>query len=243
MNGLIVANDPSDGAAGGDHGRVARHRLGDGRERRRRGAYLARADTGVSASSAAACRRAAVDALAVVLPGLRAVRCFDVAEQAATPSRASSRHGPGLECTVCGRRPMYRAAAGVVVSAITMTEGPAAFSGAGLLEDGRARRGSRLRRGGSAAAMAECGRLFCDDTVQVRGDESRRPAPRRHPRDDRRRSRRPRRGHGARAPGRRRAPLLPEPRRGRRGRRRPRGSCSSARGRAGPVSRCPSRHR
>jgi ornithine cyclodeaminase/alanine dehydrogenase len=168
VNGLIVVNDPTTGLpvaimdaslitawrTGASVGVAARH--------------LARADTDcVGLVGCGVQGRAAVDALTVVLPELRAVRCFDVAAPAAEVfvGALRARH-PGLEAVVCEAATEVPRGAGVVVSAITMTDSPPPL-GAGLLEAGALAVALDYDAVWSVAAMAECGRFFCDDTAQV----------------------------------------------------------------------------
>ncbi len=112
--------------------------------------------------------RAAVDALVVVLPGLRAVRCFDVlgGASASFVGELRRRH-PDLESTVCGEAHQVPRDCGVVVSAITMRDEVEPPLGAGLLEEGALAVALDYDAAWTAAAMAECGRFFCDDTAQV----------------------------------------------------------------------------
>ena len=77
-NGLVVLSDPGDRAAVGGHGRRGDHRLANRRERRRRRSLPCasrRAQVGVLGCGVQA--RAAVRALAAVLPDLREVFCHD----------------------------------------------------------------------------------------------------------------------------------------------------------------------
>ena len=107
VNGLIVANDPADGLPEAimDASLVTAWRTGASAGVAAR--YLAR--TGADCIGVVGCgvqARAAVDALAVVLPELRAVRCFDVVEQAAARfvGDLQARH-PGSSAPSAGRRP------------------------------------------------------------------------------------------------------------------------------------------
>jgi ornithine cyclodeaminase/alanine dehydrogenase len=169
VNGLIVVNDPVDGMpeAVMDAGLITAWRTGASAGVAAR--YLARADADcVGVVGCGVQARAAVDALAVVLPGLRAVRCFDVVEQAAArfAEDVGARH-PGVESTICREAGEAPCGAGVVVSAITMRDAAEPPLGAGLLEEGALAVALDYDAAWDAAAMAECRRFFCDDTTQV----------------------------------------------------------------------------
>jgi len=169
VSGLIVVNDPVDGLpeAVMDAALVTAWRTGASAGVAAR--YLARADTGcVGVVGCGVQARAAVDALAVVLPELRAVRCFDVVEQAAARfvDDLQARHA-GLEFDVCRGADDTPRGAGVVVSAVTMRDGAKPVLDAGLLEEGALAVALDYDAAWSAAAMAECVRFFCDDTAQV----------------------------------------------------------------------------
>lgn len=169
VNGLIVANDPADGLPEAimDASLVTAWRTGASAGVAAR--YLAR--TGADRIGVLGCgvqARAAVDALAVVLPGLRAVRCFDVAPQAAARFVGDLQaRRPGLECIVCGAAADVPKDCGVVVTAITMRDDAEPVLEAGLLEEGALAVALDYDAAWSAAAMADCGRFFCDDTAQV----------------------------------------------------------------------------
>jgi ornithine cyclodeaminase/alanine dehydrogenase-like protein (mu-crystallin family) len=112
--------------------------------------------------------RAAVEALAVALPGLRVVRCFDVVAEAAARFAAGVRSArPALEAVVCAAAPEVARGAGVVVSAITMTDDIVPVLDAGDLELGALGVALDYDAAWSAAAMAACDRFFCDDVAQV----------------------------------------------------------------------------
>jgi ornithine cyclodeaminase/alanine dehydrogenase len=168
VNGLIVLNDPATGlpAAVMDASLVTAWRTGASVGVAAR--HLARAGTDcVGLLGCGVQGRAAVDALAVVLPGLRAVRCCDVvAEAAAAFARELRDRHPDLEPVVCEAATDVPRGAGVVVSAITMSDAPPPL-GAGSLEEGALAVALDYDAAWSAAAMAECGRFFCDDTAQV----------------------------------------------------------------------------
>ena len=104
----------------------------------------------------------------MVLPGLRAVRCFDVVGRAAArfATGLGERH-PDLECTVCRDAGEALHGASVVVSAITMRDDVEPVLGAGLLEEGTLAIALDYDAAWSGAAMAECGRFYCDDSAQV----------------------------------------------------------------------------
>lgn len=112
---------------------------------------------------------AAVRALAVVLPSLRIVRCFD-RDPAAVRRFAAELGGgePQLTVVSCAAPVEVAHGAGVVVSAITMEEGVRPPLGAGLLEPGALAIALDYDAAWSAEAMAACDRFFCDDTEQVR---------------------------------------------------------------------------
>ena len=95
------------------------------------------------------------------------MRCFDVAAPAAAAfvEELQARH-PDLAFVVCDAATEVPRGAGVVVSAITMTDAPPPL-GAGLLEEGALAVALDYDAAWSAAAMAACDRFFCDDTAQV----------------------------------------------------------------------------
>ncbi len=112
--------------------------------------------------------RASVDALAAELPGLRAVRCHDAVPAAAAAFVAgAAARLPGIEVEVCDRAEGITAGAGVVVTAITMSDDVAPPLDAGRLEPGALAVALDYDAAWSAAAMAECERFYCDDTGQV----------------------------------------------------------------------------
>lgn len=112
--------------------------------------------------------RASVEALATELRGLRTVRCHDAvrAAAAAFAAEAAARQ-PGVEVVVCDEPEGVTLSAGVVVTAITMADGVAPPLGPGRLEPGALAVALDYDAAWSPAAMAECGRFFCDDTAQV----------------------------------------------------------------------------
>lgn len=131
--------------------------------------YLARRDSqvlGVLGCGVQA--RAAVRALAVVLPALREVRCYDVSSAAIRAFVAEL--GPALPAAgfaACGAAAAVTAGADVVVSAITMGDPADAPLGAGLLRPGALAVALDYDAAWSAAAMAACDRFICDDRAQV----------------------------------------------------------------------------
>lgn len=169
VNGLIVVTDPADGlpAAIMDASLITAWRTGAGVGVAAR--HLAREDADcVGVLGCGVQARAAVDALAVVLPALRAVRCFDVVEHAAARFSACLRERhPGVECVVCRAPAEIGCGAGVVVSAITMADEVEPPLDADLLEDGALAVALDYDAAWSAAAMAACDRFYCDDTAQV----------------------------------------------------------------------------
>ena len=169
VNGLIVVNDPATGlpAAIVDASLVTAWRTGASVAVAAR--YLARAD--VECVGVVGCglqARSAVEALAVVLPELRRVRCFDVfgGASASFVDELQKRH-PELEFTVCAEACEVPRGCGVVVSAITMRDEVEPPLDAGLLDQGALAVALDYDAAWSPAAMAECGRFFCDDTAQV----------------------------------------------------------------------------
>lgn len=169
VNGLIVVSDAATGlpAAVMDAALVTAWRTGASVAVAAR--YLAREDADcVGVLGCGVQARAAVDALAVVLPGLRAVRCFDVVGQAAARFVADVRgRHPGLDVVVSAAPDDIGRGAGVVVSAITMTEDVRPPLDAGLLEEGALAVALDYDAAWSPAAMASCDRFYCDDTAQV----------------------------------------------------------------------------
>jgi ornithine cyclodeaminase/alanine dehydrogenase len=169
VNGLVVVNDVTTGlpAAVMDASLVTAWRTGASVGVAAR--YLARADTGcVGVLGCGVQARAAVDALAVVLPQLRAVRCFDVVEGAMARFVADvRRRHAGLTAVACSAAPEIARGAGVVVSAITMTDELRPCLDAGVLEEGSLAVALDYDAAWSPAAMAACDRFYCDDTPQV----------------------------------------------------------------------------
>ena len=167
-NGLVVLSDPRTGVpeAVVDAATVTAWRTGAGVGVAAR--YLARRGTervGVLGCGVQA--RAAVRALAAVLPDLRAVACHDAVEAAAVAFATDlAAELPALAFEVCERPPEVARAAGVVVSAITMGDDPPPLD-AGVLEAGALAVALDYDAAWTPAAMAACDRFFCDDTPGV----------------------------------------------------------------------------
>lgn len=167
-NGLVVLSDPDTGLpeAVMDAATVTAWRTGAGVGVAAR--YLARA--GADRAGVLGCgvqARAAVRALAAVLPGLRAVACHDAAEAAAVAFATDlAAEFPALAFEVRGRPHEIAAGAGVVVSAITMGDDPPPLD-AGVLEPGALAVALDYDAAWTPAAMAACDRFFCDDTPGV----------------------------------------------------------------------------
>lgn len=116
--------------------------------------------------------RRAVEALRVVLPRLRTVRCHDPdpAAVAALAALCGDLRPPlGLEA--CRRPADIGRDAGVVVSAITMGGGPPPLD-EGVLEPGALAVALDYDAAWTPAAMRACERFFCDDTAAVRATKA-----------------------------------------------------------------------
>ncbi|HQG04315.1 MAG TPA: hypothetical protein PK838_08360 [Thermoleophilia bacterium] len=168
VNGLMVVNDPVDGLPEAviDASLITAWRTGASVAVAAR--YLARPDAAaVGVVGCGVQGRAAVDALAVVLPGLRVVRCYDIVAQAAArfASDVRSTH-PGLAVQVCAAPDEAARGADVVVSAVTMGDAEP-FLGPDTLTDGALAVALDYDAAWSPAAMAACDRFYCDDTAQV----------------------------------------------------------------------------
>ena len=113
--------------------------------------------------------RASLAALLEVLPRLREARCYDVspAAQQAFGDEMKARF-PALSFVACGEPALVCGGAGVVVSAISMGTGARPPLGAGLLAAGALGVALDYDAAWTAAAMAACDRLVCDDVGQVR---------------------------------------------------------------------------
>jgi ornithine cyclodeaminase/alanine dehydrogenase len=169
VGGLVVLSDASTGQPEAilDGGVVTAWRTGASAALAAR--YLARpAVDCVGLLGCGVQGRASVHALAAELPGLRAVRCHDAvpAAAAAFATEAAERL-PGVEVVVCDEPAAIARAAGVVVTAITMSDDVAPPLDAGRLEPGALAVALDYDAAWSAAAMAECARFYCDDTGQV----------------------------------------------------------------------------
>ena len=173
-NGLVVLSDPETGlpAAVMDAGAITAWRTGAsvGVAARR----LARPE--VACAGVLGCgvqARAAVRALAAVLPELREVRCHDAAEAAVGGFiEELGAELPGLEFTPCPAPADVAHGAGVVVTAITMTADIRPPLGPGLLRPGALAVALDYDAAWSGAAMAECDRFFCDDVATVRATQA-----------------------------------------------------------------------
>jgi alanine dehydrogenase len=169
INGLIVLGDPQTGlpVAVMDATAITAWRTGAGVGVAAR--YLARPDTecvGVLGCGVQA--RSSVRALAAVLPALRAVRCHDTVPAAAASFVDELRAElPALEFGSCATPADVPRGAGVVVTAITMSDKIRPPLGAGLLEPGALAVALDYDAAWSAAAMAGCDRFFCDDAPTV----------------------------------------------------------------------------
>lgn len=173
-NGLVVLSDPRTGlpAAVMDAGAVTAWRTGASVGVAAR--YLARADVAcVGVLGCGVQARAAVRALAAVLPQLRTVRCHDAVKPAVDAfSTELGAQLPGVEFTPCRAPADVTRGAGVVVTAITMTADIAPPLGPGLLEPGALAVALDYDAAWSPAAMAECDRFFCDDVATVRATQA-----------------------------------------------------------------------
>jgi ornithine cyclodeaminase/alanine dehydrogenase len=173
-NGLVVLSDPETGlpAAVMDAATITAWRTGAGAGVAAR--YLARPDTAVVGVLGCGVQaRAAVRALAAVLPGLREVRCHDAAAGVAAAfaaELAGDVDGVGFSAVAASAEVV--AGAGVVVTAITMTADVRPPLGPGLLEPGALAVALDYDAAWSAAAMAECDRFFCDDAAGVRATQA-----------------------------------------------------------------------
>ena len=173
-NGLVVLSDPDTGlpSAVMDAATITAWRTGASVAVAAR--YLARPDAmriGVVGCGVQA--RAAVRALAAVLPDLREVSCHDAAaEQAAGFGEDLGAELPGI--TFWSRASAGEAVEGaaVVVTAITMTADSRPPLERGLLEPGALAVALDYDAAWSPAAMAECDRFFCDDVATVRATQA-----------------------------------------------------------------------
>ncbi len=168
-NGLVVLSDPETGlpSAVMDAGTITAWRTGASVGVAAR--HLARRDaTQVGVVGCGVQARAAVRALAAVLPELREVFCHDVdPDRTADFGESLSRELPGLTFAHCASAGGAVEAAAVVVTAITMTAGIRPPLGSGLLQPGALAVALDYDAAWSPAAMAECDRFYCDDTATV----------------------------------------------------------------------------
>ena len=173
-NGLVVLSDPGTGlpAAVMDAGAITAWRTGASVGVAAR--YLARADVAcVGVLGCGVQARAAVRALAAVLPQLRTVRCHDAVEAAVGAFSAElGADLEGVEFAPCPAPADVVRGAGVVVTAITMTADIRPPLGPGLLEPGALAVALDYDAAWSPAAMVECDRFFCDDTATVRATQA-----------------------------------------------------------------------
>jgi alanine dehydrogenase len=169
-NGLVVLSDPGTGlpAAVMDAGVVTAWRTGASVGVAAR--YLARPDvTCVGVLGCGVQARAALRALATVLPALRTVQCHDAVPEAAVAFAAElGRELPAVSFGLRASPADIVSGAGVVVTAITMTAEIRPPLGAGLLEPGALAVALDYDAAWSGAAMAACDRLYCDDAATVR---------------------------------------------------------------------------
>ncbi len=169
VGGLVVLSDAATGRPQAilDAGVITAWRTGASAALAAR--YLARPDVDcVGLLGCGVQGRASVVALAAELSGMRRVRCHDVVPAAASRfADEMARRLPELEVIVCDRPAEVTTGAGVVVTAITMSDDVAPPLDAGRLEPGGLAVALDYDAAWSAAAMAECDRFFCDDTSQV----------------------------------------------------------------------------
>ncbi len=173
-NGLVVLSDPVTGrpSAVMDAATITAWRTGASVGVAAR--YLARPEaTRAGVVGCGVQARAAVRALAAVLPELREVACYD-----ADPERSRAFGAdlgpelPGVVFGVCAVAGEAVDGAAVVVSAITMTADVRPPLGPGLLRPGALAVALDYDAAWSPAAMAECDRFFCDDVATVRATQA-----------------------------------------------------------------------
>jgi ornithine cyclodeaminase/alanine dehydrogenase len=130
--------------------------------------HLARADSGALGFLGCGVQaRAALEALATVLPTPARVRCYDVQPAAmAEFTGAAFALAADLQIETCDRPADVVAGAAVVVSAITMGEAAPPL-GAGLLEPGALAVALDYDAAWTSAAIAECDLFVCDDVPQL----------------------------------------------------------------------------
>ena len=169
VGGLVVLSDAATGRPQAilDAGVITAWRTGASAALAAR--YLARPDIDcIGLLGCGVQGRASVVALAAELRGLRSVRCHDVVPATACAfADAMARRLPELEVVACDRPDEVTTGAGVVVTAITMSDDVAPPLDAGRLERGALAVAVDYDAAWSSAAMAECDRFFCDDTPQV----------------------------------------------------------------------------
>jgi ornithine cyclodeaminase/alanine dehydrogenase-like protein (mu-crystallin family) len=173
-NGLVVLGDPRTGlpSAVMDAATITAWRTGAGVGVAAR--YLARPDvTTVGVLGCGVQARAAVRALAAVLPGLREVRCHDAVPEAGEAFVAGlEAELPAVDFALVAAPADVTAGGGVVVTAVTMTAAIAPPLGPGLLEPGALAVALDYDAAWSPAAMAACDRFFCDDTATARATQA-----------------------------------------------------------------------
>ena len=173
-NGLVVLSDPETGlpSAVMDAATITAWRTGASVGVAAR--YLARPDAaraGVLGCGVQA--RAAVRALAAVLPGLHEVSCHDAVPAAAEAFLAELRPElPAVDLRVAATPAEVVSGAGVVVTAITMTADIKPPLGPGLLEPGALAVALDYDAAWSPAAMTECDRFYCDDVATARATQA-----------------------------------------------------------------------
>lgn len=112
--------------------------------------------------------RTSLAALAEVLPGLSAVRCYDLYPEAAGRFiEEMSAALPNLEFVSCGSPAEMTEGAEVVVSAIPILEKPEPPLEAGMLAAGGLAISLDYDAAWSSAAMAECDKFVSDDIKQL----------------------------------------------------------------------------
>lgn len=169
LHGLLVLSDPETGVPQAVMDATLVTALRTGASAALAARYLGRHDTDcIGVLGCGVQGRSSVRALAAVLPALRVVRCHDLRPEAAAAFAAELQPElPGVEFRGCDRPAQVCHGAGVVVSAITMSEKVVPPLGAGLLEPGALAVALDYDAAWSSAAMAECDRFVVDDTAQV----------------------------------------------------------------------------
>ncbi len=168
-NGLVVLSDPETGVPSAvmDAGAITAWRTGASVGVAAR--HLARPDaTRAGVLGCGVQARAAVRALAAVLPELTTVRCHDaVADVAGAFAAELGAELPAVSFTVSPAPEDVARATAVVVTAITMTADVRPPLGPRLLEPGALAVALDYDAAWSPAAMAGCDRFFCDDAATV----------------------------------------------------------------------------